>query len=547
MSEPAPHAGVLGARTLRAHDVDTVFTLNGGHLWPLYDGCKVEGIRLVDTRHEQTAGFAAEGWAKVTRRVGVAALTAGPGVTNGVSAITSAWMNGSPVFVVGGRAPGGRWGQGSLQELDHVPIVAPVTKYARTAFTADTVVDEFDTALRSARSPHRGPTFVDVPLDAWGPSDTAVPAAVGAAAVAGAAPDPDAVADVAARLAAALRPVVMLGGDVYWAGAEAMATELVEQGVFPAFVNDMGRGVLAADHPHAFARARSVAFTEADLVVVAGTPLDFRLGFGRFGDAAVIHLADTPDGVAAHTPLAASASGNLALVLGALAEQVPALTTDAARAARTEWIARLRTAEDGARARDADRLTSAAFPIDPVRIYGELRARLDRDAIVIGDGGDFVSYAGRYVDTFTPGCFIGPGPYGCLGSGMGYALAAATAHPDRQVVLLLGDGAIGFGLGDLDTLARHGANVVGIVGNNSIWGLEKHPMQMLFGYDIACDLAPETRYDKVAEDLGGHGELVREADEIGPALDRAFAHAGPSLVNIMTDPADAYPRSSNLG
>ena len=546
MSDAPVHAGILGTRTLRAHGVDTVFTLNGGHLWPLYDGCVQEHVRLVDTRHEQTAAFAAEGWAKVTRRVGVAALTAGPGVTNGVSAITSAWMNGSPVFVVGGRAPAGRWGQGSLQELDHVPIVASVTKYAATAATADAVVGEFDTALRAARSPHRGPTFVDVPLDAWGPSEVAPPGPVPATAVAGAAPDPDAVAAVAAELAAASRPVLMLGGDVYWAGAEAAALALVDGGVLPAFVNDMGRGVIPADHPGAFARARSVAFKEADVVAVIGTPLDFRLGFGRFGDAEVLHVADTAAGVATHTPVAASASGDLARVLAALAAQVPEATSNASRVARAEWIARLRAEEDGARARD-DRLTSDAFPIDPVRIYGELRARLDRDAIVIGDGGDFVSYAGRYVDTYTPGCFIGPGPYGCLGSGVGYALAAATASPDRQVVLLLGDGAIGFGLGDLDTLARHHSNVVGIIGNNSIWGLEKHPMQMLFGYDVACDLAPETRYDKVAEDLGCHGELVREPGEIGPALDRAFAHPGPSLINVMTDPGDAYPRSSNLG
>ena len=547
MSEPAAHAGILGVRTLRAHGVDTVFTLNGAHVWPLYDGCKVEGLALVDTRHEQTAAFAAEGWAKVTRRVGVAALTAGPGVTNGMSAITSAWMNGTPVFVVGGRAPMDRWGQGSLQELDHVPLVAPVTKYASTAFGPDTVVREFDAALRAARSPHRGPTFVDVPFDAWGPSDTAVPGPVEAAELAGATPDSDAVADVAARLAAAHRPVLMIGGDVYWAGAEAATGVLVDAGFVAAFVNDMGRGVVPADHPHAFARARSAAFREADLVVVAGTPLDFRLGFGRFGDADVIHLADSPDGIATHVPLVASAAGNLLTILSGLAEQVPALTADPTRAARRDWIARLRAEEDGVRTRDTDRLTSAAFPIDPVRVYGELRARLDRDAIVIGDGGDFVSYAGRYVETFTPGCFIGPGPFGCLGSGMGYALAAATAFPDRQVVLLLGDGAIGFGLGDLDTLARHGANVVGIVGNNSIWGLEKHPMQMLFGYDIACDLAPETRYDKVAEDLGCRGELVREADDLGPALDRAFAHDGPALVNVLTDPADVYPRSTNLG
>ncbi|GMU79173.1 MAG: acetolactate synthase large subunit IlvG [Acidimicrobiia bacterium] len=546
-SEPAPHAGVSGARTLRAHDVDTVFTLNGGHLWPLYDGCLQEGIRLVDTRHEQTAAFAAEGWAKVTRRVGVAALTAGPGVTNGVSAITSAWMNGSPVLVVGGRAPQGRWGQGSLQELDHVPIVAPITKRASTAFTSGDVAGELDVALRAARTPHRGPAFVDVPLDAWGPSDAAVTAPVGAREVAGSPVAPEVIADIAARIAAAQRPVLMLGGDVYWAGAEEAAVALVDDALLPAFVNDMGRGLLPADHRHAFSRARSLAFREADVVVVVGTPLDFRVGFGRFGDAEVIHLVDAPEGIATHADLAAAGAGNLAQALADLAAQVAPATTAPTRAARADWIARLRGEEDAVRAGDGDRLASDAFPIDPVRIYGDLRARLDRDAIVIGDGGDFVSYAGRYIETFTPGCFIGPGPYGCLGSGMGYALAAATAFPDRQVVLLLGDGAVGFGLGDLDTLARHHANVVGIVGNNSIWGLEKHPMQMLFGYDVACDLAPETRYDKVAADLGCQGELVRTAAELGPALDRAFAYDGPSLVNVMTDPADAYPRSSNLG
>jgi len=548
MSEAPPvSAGLLATRTLRAHAVDTVFTLNGGHLWPLYDGCVQEGVRIVDTRHEQTAAFAAEGWAKVTRRVGVAALTAGPGVTNGVSAVTSAWMNGTPVFVVGGRAPGGRWGQGSLQELDHVPILAPVTKYAATAHTADAVVGEFDAALRSARSPHRGPTFVDVPLDAWGPATGVVPGPVPDAALAGPDPDPDAVATVATRIAAATRPVCMLGGDVYWARGEVAVRALLEEADLPAFVNDMGRGLIPADHPHAFARARGAAFAEADLVVVFGTPLDFRLGFGRFGTAEVVHVVDAPDGLATHAPLAGAVVGDLARVLAALAEQVPALTPAPTRAARSAWRERLREVETAARAGDVARLTSTATPVDPVRVYGELARRLDRDAIVIGDGGDFVSYAGRYVDTFVPGGFLGPGPYGCLGSGFGYALAAATAFPDRQVVLLLGDGAIGFGLGDLDSLARHGANVVGIVGNNGIWGLEKHPMQQLFGYDVACDLVPGTRYDRVAEDLGCHGELVRAPEEIGPALDRAFAHDGPALVNVLTDPDDAYPRSSNLG
>jgi acetolactate synthase I/II/III large subunit len=533
---------------MRAHDVDTVFTLNGAHVWPLYDGCVREDIRLVDTRHEQTAAFAAEGWAKVTRRVGVAALTAGPGVTNGISAIASAWFNGTPVLVAAGRAPVARWGQGSLQELDHVPLVAPITKHAATAFTADDVPGAFDRALRAARTPHRGPTFVDVPFDRWGPTDATVTTPVGNAEVAGGAADPDAITRVGELLVASERPVLLIGGDVYWAGAEAEVHALVEAVTLPAFANDMGRGVLGADHSLSLARCRSVAFREADLVVVAGTPLDFRLSFGRFPQAAVVHLVDSPGAVATHADLVASTAGDLRATLGALVDQVGRVSdAGGARTARAAWAARLGDEEQATRESDVARLTSDASPIDPVRIYGELRRRLERDAIVVGDGGDFVSYAGRYVDTYAPGCFLGPGPYGCLGSGTGYALAAAMAHPERQTVVLYGDGAIGFSLADFDSLARHRANVVGIVGNNGIWGLEKHPMQAIFGYDVICDLAPATRYDLVAQDLGCHGEFVTEPAELGPALDRAFGFDGPALVNVLTDPADAYPRSSNLG
>ncbi len=288
-----------------------------------------------------------------------------------------------------------------------------------------------------------------------------------------------------------------------------------------------------------------MAFERADLVVVAGTPLDFRLGFGAFADAAVVHLADSPDVLARHVDLAGAVAGDLRRVFATLATTTG--RDGAARRGRNEWVTALRDEERARRAADEPRLHAATTPIDPVRVYGELAPRLDRDAIVVGDGGDFVSYAGRYVDTYMPGCFLGPGPYGCLGVGMGYALAAALAHPDRQVVALFGDGALGFTLGDLDTLARHHVGVTAIVGNNGIWGLEKHPMRLLFGEDLVADLAPETRYDQVAGALGVHGELVRTPDELGPALDRALDERGPSLVNVLTDPADAYPRRSNLG
>ena len=536
--------GALAAAVLARHGVDTVFTLSGGHLFPLYDGCVKSGIRLVDTRHEQTATFAAEGLAKVTRRVGVAAVTAGPGVTNAVSAIAAAHMSGSPLVVIGGRAPERIWGLGSLQELDHVPIVASITKLATTAKSPERIGAELDRALHLAVVPHRGPTFVDVPIDEWGPLPEGAAddlTTSGAEREHGDSPDSDDIAAVATLVRDAARPVLMVGTDAYWAVAEDALRGFAEAALIPVFGNDLGRGLLPADHDLAFSRARTTAFRNADLVVVAGTPLDFRLGFGRFGDARVVHLADTAAGVSPNIELAGSVAGDLAATFAALAEHAPR------SAVHQDWVQELRGDETKRRAAEQDRLESAASPIDPARVYGELRKRLARDAIVIGDGGDFVSYTGKWVDTFAPGCFLGPGPFGCLGSGTGYALAAACAHPDRQIVVCFGDGAIGFSLGDLDSLVRHDANVTAIVGNNGIWGLEKHPMQAVYGYDVVAELRPGTRYDEVAIALGGHGELVSEPDEIGPALDRAFAHRGLSVVNVLTDPADVYPRSSRLG
>ncbi|MGZ4737220.1 MAG: acetolactate synthase [Acidimicrobiia bacterium] len=541
MTQELGSGGRLAAEVLRRHDVDTVFTLSGGHLFPFYDGCVQTDIRLVDVRHEQSATFAAEGWAKVTRRVGVCALTAGPGVTNGVSALTAAQLSGSPMMAIGGRAPAERWGLGSLQELDPVPILTPVVKQAATAPTTESIPETFDAALRAARTPHRGPTFVDVALDVFVNGTMAeIPEAPHPEALAAGDPDPEAIAAIARLVREAEHPVVVAGGDVYWDRAEIPLRAWAETARLPVFANGMGRGTMPADHELAFARARSVALREADLVIVAGTPLDFRLGFGVFGDARVVHLCDTPERIAQHAPLAASSAGDLARTFSSLTDEV-------AGGDHEPWIEQLKDAERARRAVDAEGLEAAATPIKPQRVYGELRSRLARDAIVIGDGGDFVSYAGQLIDSYEPGCFLDPGPFGCLGMGPGYALAAGIAHPGRQVVLLLGDGAIGFSLGDLDTLVRFGIDVVMIVGNNGIWGLEKHPMEFFFGYSVVAELRPGTRYDLVLEALGGHGELVEDPDELGPALDRAFATKGPSLVNVLTDPADAYPRSSNLG
>jgi acetolactate synthase-1/2/3 large subunit len=543
------HGGAQAVEAARKHGVATMFTLSGGHVFPLYDGAVTADppMPIIDVRHEQTAVFAAEATARLTRTPGLAVLTAGPGVTNGVSAVTTAHFNGTPLVVLAGRAPDGRWGAGSLQELDHPPLLAPVTKRAWTVHDAGTVGAAADEAFTLASARHRGPVFLDASLEALfgSPHGPASPVEEAAHPEAGPdRPDPDAVTAIARLLATASRPVLVLGSDVWIDGAEHAARAAAERLQLPVIANGQGRGILPSGHPLLVTRARAVAFGEADLVIVAGTPLDFRLGYGSFGGrhgappARVVHLADAADQIATHCELAGSAAGDLAVVIDGIAAGA------AAGEWRQEWLPRLQAVCAQQIAADAALLHSDASPIHPLRIYGELASLLQPDAVVIGDGGDFVSYAGKYVEPQQPGGWLDPGPYGCLGTGLGYAIAARVARPASQIVLLLGDGAAGFSLIDADTLVRHGLPVVMICGNNGIWGLEKHPMQALYGYDVAADLQPGCRYDQVVTALGGGGELVTEPDSIGPALQRAFDSGQPYLVNVVTDPKDAYPRST---
>ncbi len=537
------HGGRLIARRLKAHGVSKLFTLSGGHIFSIYDGCREEGIDIVDVRHESTAAFAAEGWAKVTREPGVCALTAGPGVTNGMSAMGSAQANHSPMLVLGGRAPAMRWGQGSLQEIDHVPFVKPLSKLAATAPSPEGIPRLVDEALAVALAPHGGPTFVDFPMDyvfqeAAEPEDLSsgehapLPGAEGAI-----------VERAGALLEGAERPVIMAGTDLYWGHGEEALAELAHTLRIPVFLNGLARGCVAADDELFFSRARSQALKGADVALVVGVPMDFRLAFGAaFGEETQIVVIDSAEPERPHPrPVAAECYGAPAVTLADL------LSAAGGRALASEgWISGLRAAETEKREAERVELEDGRSPLHPMRLYAELGRILDRDAVVIGDGGDFVSYAGRVVDSFQPGCWLDPGPFGCLGAGPGYALAAKLAHPERQVVLLQGDGAFGFAGMEFDTLARHGVNVVSVMGNNGIWALEKHPMEFLYGYSVAADLRPGTRYDQVVEALGCHGELVERPEEVRPAIERAFASGKPALVNVLTDPTVVYPRRSNL-
>ena len=550
------HGGRLVARRLKAHGVSKLFTLSGGHLFSIYDGCREEGIDIVDVRHESTAAFAAEGWAKVMREPGVCALTAGPGVTNGVSAMASAQANHSPMVVLGGRAPALRWGQGSLQEIDHVPFVRPLTKLAVTPASTEEIPGLVDDAFAAACAPHGGPAFVDFPLDYvfMEAEEEAEEEALEEAreeglegAVAAGAREKGAASEAMERagelLRTAERPVIMAGTDLYWGRGELELVELAETLRIPVFLNGLARGCVAADHELFFSRVRARALKDADVALVLGVPMDFRLGFGgSFGEDTEIVVVDLAEPERRHPrAVAVECYGAMAPTLAGLRVVAGAKALSSER-----WISELRAQETERREAERLELEDDRAPLHPMRLYAELGRVLERDAIVIGDGGDFVSYAGRVIDSYQPGCWLDPGPFGCLGAGPGYALAAKLARPERQVVMLLGDGAFGFSGMEFDTLARHGVNVVGVVGNNGIWALEKHPMEFLYGYSVAADLRPGTRYDLVVEALGGYGELVERPGDVRLALERAFAAGKPALVNVLTDPTVVYPRKSNL-
>ncbi len=534
------HGGRIVAKALKSRGVDHLFTLSGGHLFSIYDGCKEEGIGIVDVRHEQTAVFAAEGLAKATRGLGVAALTAGPGVTNGLSAIAGAQANNSPVAVLGGRAPEMRWGSGSLQEIDHLPFVLPLVKSAETVKEPGRIAAMTAATLDLAMAAPSGPTFLDYPLDVvFTEAEFEIPPVPAAAAGGPAA----GVEEAAALLVGAERPAIMAGTGLYWGHGEEELLALAEALGIPVFLNGLGRGCVRADHELAFSRARGTALKGADVALVVGVPMDFRLGFGgSFGEETkIVRLDVAPNALVANRAPQVDLVGDVRASLAAIREQAGGGEPRSGR-----WLAELRTVESEKRAAEQEELNDSRSPLHPVRIYRELAQVLDRDAIVVGDGGDFVSYAGRYIETYQPGCWMDPGPFGCLGAGPGQAIGAKVAHPDRQVCLLLGDGAFGFAGMEFDTMARHGLGVVGVMGNNGIWALEHHPMKFLYGYSIAAELRPETRYDQMVESLGCDGVLVRHPDELRPALERAFESGRPTLVNVLTDPEVVYPRKSNL-
>jgi acetolactate synthase-1/2/3 large subunit len=545
MDEVILHGGLLVAKMLKREGVEVVFTLSGGHIASIYDGCVREGIRVVDTRHEQVAVHAAEGWAKVTRMPGVALLTAGPGVTDGVTGIANAYLAGSPVLIFGGAAPVEHWDRGALQELPMLDVLRPITKWSRTIVQTRRLADYTAMAFREALAGRPGPVFLECPMDVLNGFVQAAEASIpdeGYRTAGKPQGDPK-LLDAAARLLKkAERPVIFAGTTVWWDDAAEPLRELAEKLQAPVFLNGGGRGSLPPDHPLFCSLSRKVALGGADLILLVGTKLDFRLNYGEPPliprEAKIVWLDTLQTDIGVNRGADVGVAGDVAGSLRALAASLGKGRQHGA------WLATVCEAEAAAREKENTLMASDSTPIHPMRLCRELRDALDKDAYVIGDGGDIVSYGARVINAWEPGHWLDAGPMGTLGAGTGFAIATKLARPDKQVAVLFGDGAFGLNGMDMETMVRHDLPVVAVIGNDGQWAQIKHPQKAILGHATAADLAPGIRYDKVVEALGGYGELVERPEDIRPAIDRAFESGKPACVNVLTDPNVVYNRST---
>jgi acetolactate synthase-1/2/3 large subunit len=540
--------GELVARTLRQAGVGHVFTLCGGHILPIYDGCLKEGLRVVDVRHEQAAAHAADAYARLTRNVGVALVTAGPGVTDAVTGVANAHAARSPLLLIGGAAPLGLRGLGALQEMEQVALLRPITKGAWTVPETRQIPEILATAIRTALTGRPGPVFVEIPVDLLlaDVEERLAPIPTGYVHRAPAAADPEAVARLGGLLARAERPLILAGGGVYWDDAAKALQALAEVSGVPVFMNGAGRGCLPSDHLQAFGQARGWALASADLVLVLGAPLDFRLGYGRpptFAEDAVVCMVDCdPAELGRNRPLEVGIAGHLGRVLQQLLDALPGSL--AARFAG--WSERVAEKDRAARARLDAEAASGQTPVSHYRLAAEIARCVTPDTIVIGDGGDVVGCASKFVPLHRPGQWLDPGPFGCLGVGPPFALATKLLHPGRRVLLIAGDGAFGLNGMEMETLLRFGAPVTCIIGNDGGWGQIRNPQLSFFGEERAVATSlPTTRYDRMVEALGGRGAFITDPAAIGPALERALASDEVWCLNVVLDPA-AYRRTGQV-
>jgi len=522
----------LVARTLKEERVEHLFYLMGGPNYEIINNSEDFGIKVTDFRHEQAASMAAHAYARVTGKPGVTTAASGPGTLNLLTGQYTAWVDCAPMITLGGAGPIEDFGRDGFQEVDQVSIFEPVSKAVMRPTDPARYPEHVSTAFRIATSGRPGPVYIDMNEDVlYGKveeSEAVIPTrAIGRARPAG---DPDLIKQAVKMLSEASSPMIFAGGGVWWSQAYDELRQLVERMGIPFYTSPMSRGLLPDDHEMSFPAARSGAFRGADVVLVVGTRMNWMMTFGKriAEESKIIQIDIHGEELGHNRSIDVGIEGDAKTVLQQMIDEAERSGFESK--AKTKWIDDLREADLSRRERVAPLENAETRPIHPLRLCKELRDVMDRDAILAVDGNEILHYGRQSVPTFEPGHRLNSGPSGCMGVGLPYAIGAKLAKPDKQVIALHGDGSLGMNIQDFDTAVRHNLPIVIVVSNNEGWtarveGIRKPGRELGF-----------TRFDKVAEALGGHGELVEDPKDIRPALERALDAGVPAIVNVRTDP-----------
>jgi len=545
--------GHLVAKALKSEGVDTIFTLCGGHIIDIYDGCLDEGIRIVDVRHEQTAAHAADGYARQTGKLGCVVTTAGPGCTNAVTGIATAFRSESPILHIGGQSSLGQHKMGSLQDLPHVDMMNPITKFSSGVFSTERIADMVAMAARECFNGAYGPSYLEIPrdiLDREIPIETAVipePGTYRASVKSiGNPADIEKLADI---LVKAKRPAVLLGQQVWAARGHEAAISFVRALDIPAYMNGASRGMLPQGDPHHFDRTRSDAFKNADVILIVGTPFDFRMGYGKriSKEATLVQIDQSYSTVGKNRAISLGLVGDPGAILAAVEQAASGHIDKSAGQERKNWMEELRKIEAAKLEKLMPMFTSDQSPIHPYRLAYDINEFLGEDTIYVGDGGDIVTISAQAVRPRNPGQWMDPGALGSLGVGTGFSMAAKLAHPNKEVICLYGDGAFGMTAFDMETAQRFGAPYLAVIGNNSAMNQIRYGQLAKYGQErgnVGNKLG-DVPFSKFADMIGGYGEEVHEAKEILPALLRAreaIAKTGKcAVVNVWVDPNEYAP------
>lgn len=549
--------GRLVAKALKNEGVDTIFTLCGGHIIDIYDGCIDEGIRIIDVRHEQVAAHAADGYARQTGKLGCVVTTAGPGCTNAVTGVATAFRSESPILHIGGQGALTQHRMGSLQDLPHVDMMRPITKFAESVRSTERIADMISMAARESFSGAYGPSYLEIPRDVLDREvhldNAVIPKPGHYRASVKSIGDPKDIEKLADLLVKAERPAILYGQQVWSSRGHNEAIALLRGLDIPGYFNGASRGLLPPGDEHHFDRTRSLAFKNADVIVVVGTPFDFRMGYGKriSNELTLVQIDQDYRTVGKNRDISLGLVGDPGAILGAVLDAASAKIDSGKRQARKQWMEKLREAEQMALEKLMPLFTSDQSPIHPFRVAWELNEFLGEDTIYIGDGGDVVTISAQAVRPRGPGQWMDPGALGSLGVGTGFAMAAKLANPNKEVMCYYGDGSFGMTGFDMETANRFGAPYLAVIGNNSAMNQIRYGQISKYGEQRGNvgNLLGDIPFSQFAQMLGGYGEEVREASDIQPALQRAreaIQKTGRSaVVNIWVDPREYAPGTKN--